>query len=91
MFLPGQNEGDAIVGEPFGREALLAELRANMIAYTPEEILAIGEQEFDWCITEMKKASQEMGCGDNWMDALEIVRNVYVEPGKQTELVRELA
>ncbi|KAI5310395.1 hypothetical protein KEM55_007578 [Ascosphaera atra] len=87
----GQNEGEAIAREPIGREALLAELRADMIAYTPEEILAIGEQEFDWCITEMKKASQEIGCGDNRTDALEIVRNDYVEPGKQTELVRELA
>ncbi|KAI5304425.1 hypothetical protein KEM56_006510 [Ascosphaera pollenicola] len=88
---PGENEGDAIVGEPIGREGLLAELKADMVAYSPEEILAIGEQEFEWCIAEMIKASQEMRCGDDWMSALEIVRNDHVDPGKQTDLVRDLA
>lgn len=88
---PGENEGDAIVGEPIGWDGLLAELKADMVPYSPEEILVIGEQEFEWCTTEMVKASREMWCGDNWMEALEIVRNDYVDPGKQTELVRELA
>src|ERR1041385_5060668 len=34
-----------IVGDPIGREALLSELRSEMIPYTPEEIIAIGEKE----------------------------------------------
>ncbi|KAJ5631642.1 uncharacterized protein N7484_011742 [Penicillium longicatenatum] len=81
---------DAIVGQPIGREGLLAELRAEMIPYSPEELISIGENEFVWCINEMKKASKDMGY-DNWHEALEHVKNDYVEPGKQTQLVRDLA
>ncbi|KAJ5833576.1 hypothetical protein N7474_001887 [Penicillium riverlandense] len=82
---------DAIVGDPIGRDGLVYELLAEMIPYTPEEIIAIGEQEFDWCINEMKKASRSMGYKDDWQAALEEVKNEYVEPGKQTQLVRDLA
>ncbi|CAL5871934.1 uncharacterized protein PFLUO_LOCUS6189 [Penicillium psychrofluorescens] len=82
---------DAIVGDPIGRHGLVDELLAEMIPYTPEEIIAIGEQEFDWCINEMKKASRSMGYKDDWQAALEEVKNDYVEPGKQTQLVRDLA
>lgn len=81
---------DAIVGDPIGREGLLSELLGEMIAYTPEELISIGEKEFKWCVGEMKKASRSMGYGDNWKQALEEVKNDFVEPGKQTELVRDL-
>jgi hypothetical protein len=80
-----------IVGDPIGREALLSELRSEMIPYTPEEIIAIGEKEMAWCENEMKKASRELGYGDDWHKALEHVKNLYVEPGKQPEMIRELA
>lgn len=82
---------DAIVGEPIGREGLLAELEAEMIPYTPEEIIKIGEREFTWCVDELKKASRAMGFADDWPKALEKVKNDYVEPGQQTQLVRTLA
>ena len=36
----------------------------------------------------MKKASREMGFGDDWKKALEKVKTQYVEPGKQAELDR---
>jgi hypothetical protein len=85
---PGDD--DAIVGQPIGREGLLFELRAEMFPYTPEEIISIGEKEFDWCITEMTKASRSMGYGDDWKKALEEVKNDFVEPGQQTQLVRDL-
>jgi uncharacterized protein (DUF885 family) len=85
---PGDD--DAIVGQPIGREGLLLELRAEMIPYTPEEIISIGEKEFAWCITEMKKASRSMGYNDDWKKALEEVKNDFVEPGQQTQLVRDL-
>jgi uncharacterized protein (DUF885 family) len=39
----------------------------------------------------MKKASREMGFGDDWKKALEKVRGLYVQPGRQPDLVRELA
>ena len=85
--------GDAsdIVGDPIGREALLSELRSEMIPYTPEEIIAIGQKEMAWCENEMKKASRELGYGDDWHKALEHVKNLYVEPGKQPEMIRDLA
>jgi hypothetical protein len=80
-----------IVGNPIGREALLSELRSEMIPYTPEEIIAIGEKEMAWCENEMKKASRDLGYGDDWHKALEHVKNLYVEPGKQPEMIRDLA
>ena len=85
--------GDAsdIVGDPIGREALISELRSEMIPYTPEEIIAIGEKEMAWCENEMKKASRELGFGDDWHKALEVVKDKYVEPGKQPELIKDLA
>jgi hypothetical protein len=81
---------DAIVGQPIGHRGLLFELKAEMIPYTPEEIISIGEKEFDWCIAELKEASRGMGCGDDWKKALERVKNDFVEPGQQTQLVRDL-
>ncbi|HEX6043208.1 MAG TPA: DUF885 family protein [Pyrinomonadaceae bacterium] len=85
--------GDAsdIIGDPIGREALISELRSEMIPYTPEEIIAIGEKEMAWCENEMKKASRDLGYGDDWKKALEHVKNLYVEPGKQPEMIRDLA
>lgn len=80
-----------IIGDPIGREALISELRSEMIPYTPEEIIAIGEKEMAWCENEMKKASRALGYGDDWHKALEHVKNLYVDPGKQPEMIRDLA
>ncbi|HXI23783.1 MAG TPA: DUF885 family protein, partial [Pyrinomonadaceae bacterium] len=80
-----------IVGDPIGRDALLSELQFEMIPYTPEELIAIANKEMAWCENEMKKASRELGYGDDWKKALEHVKNTYVEPGKQPELIRDLA
>ena len=90
---PNARPGDSsdIVGDPIGREALLSELRSEMIPYTPEEIIAIGEKEMAWCENEMKKASRDLGYGDDWHKALEHVKNLYVEPGKQPQMIRDLA
>ena len=44
-----------------------------------------------WCENEMKKASRELGYGDDWHKALEHVKNLYVEPGKQPQMIRDLA
>ena len=85
--------GDAsdIVGDPIGRDALLSELQSEMIPYTPEELIAIANKEMAWCESEMKKASRDLGYGDDWKKALEHVKNLYVEPGKQPEMIRDLA
>ncbi|HMF77192.1 MAG TPA: DUF885 family protein [Bryobacteraceae bacterium] len=80
-----------IVGQPVGRDALLVDLAHEMIPYSPEELIAIANREFAWCENEMKRASREMGYGDDWKKALEKVKTLYVEPGKQPQLIRDLA
>lgn len=89
--LAGARDRDAIIGDPIGRDGLLAELAAEKIPYTPEELIAIAEKEFAWCDTEMKKAAHDMALGDDAHAALERVKNDNVAPGQQTQLIRELA
>lgn len=88
---PRAGDTSDIVGDPIGREALLSELQSEMIPYSPEELIAIAEKDMAWCEAEMKKASRELGYGDDWHKALEHVKTLYMEPGKQPELIRELA
>ena len=80
-----------IIGDPIGDKALKEELEDAMIPYTPAEIIDIANKEFAWCEAEMKKASHELGYGDDWKKALEHTKQQYVEPGKQPELIRFLA
>jgi hypothetical protein len=80
----------AIFGDSIGREALLSELQHEWIPYGPEELIAIAEKEFAWCEAEMKKAAEAMGCKD-WKEALEKVKNDFVLPGQQPQLIFELA
>jgi hypothetical protein len=86
---PGEDE--PIVGDPIGRKALLADLAFEMIPYSPEELVEIANRELAWCDVEIKRASREMGFGDDWKKALEKVKGLHVEPGKQPTLVRDLA
>src|SRR5262249_1105633 len=83
-------ESDDIVGNPIGRAGLINELAFKMMPYPPEELIAIAEKEFAWCEKEMKRASREMGFGDDWKKALEKVKTMYVDPGKQPDLIRDL-
>ena len=87
--LKGKDE-DPLVGDPIGAQALVDGLAAESIPYTPDELIAIGEQEFDYCEGEMRKASREMGFGDDWKAALAKVKADYVPPGQQNDLVAEL-
>jgi hypothetical protein len=79
-----------IIGDPVGRKALTDELADNMIPYTPEELIAIAQTEYDWCMREMLKSSREMGFGDDWHAAVEKVKQMHVPPGEQPELIRKL-
>lgn len=79
-----------IIGDPVGRQALMDDLADNMIPYTPEELIAIAQTEYDWCMREMLKASREMGFGDNWHAAVEKVKQMHVPPGEQPDLIRKL-
>ncbi len=86
---PGQD--DPIVGDPLGRDALVRDIAYEMIPYTPEELIAIGEAQLAWCESEMKKAAREMGLGDDWHAALERVKQDHAAPGEQPLLVKRLA
>ncbi len=80
-----------IVGDPIGATGLAADLRHEMIPYTAEELIAIAEREYAFSLSEIKKAAREMGFGDDWKAAMEKVKDTYVEPGKQPEMIRNLA
>lgn len=86
-----EGQEEPIIGDPIGADGMRADLLVEMIPYTPEELVAIAEREFAWCEDEMKKASRELGFGDDWKAALEHVKTLHVTPGSQPELVRELA
>ena len=84
-------ENSTVVGSPAGRDALISDLNYNLIPYAPEELIELARKELAWCEQEMIRASRDMGLGDNWHAALEKVKNDFVEPGKQPDLVRRLA
>jgi hypothetical protein len=88
----GEAEGlDApIVGEPIGEAGLAADLRREMIPYSPAELIALAERELAWGEAEMRRAARELGYGDDWHAALEHVKGLHVAPGEQPALVLEL-
>lgn len=89
---PGSSENTGpIVGEPIGLEGLKEDLDYEMIPYTPEELIAIAQREYAFSLSEMRRAARQMGFGDDWKAALEKVKNTFVEPGRQPDLVRDLA
>ncbi len=82
---------EPIIGDPIGAEGLATDLRHAMIPYTADELIAIAEKEYAFSLAEAKKAARELGLGDDWKAAMEKVKNMYVEPGKQPDLIRDLA
>ncbi len=89
----GQREGEEepIIGDPIGADGLAEDLDAEMIAYTPDELIALAEREFTWIEQEQKRAAAEMGFGEDWRKALDAVKEAFVPPGEQPALVRKLA
>jgi uncharacterized protein (DUF885 family) len=88
--LKGKDD-DPLVGDPIGAEALTDDIATEMLPYTAEELIAIGEAEFAWCEARMKDAAKEMGFGDDWKAALAKVKTAYVPPGKQDSVVLDEA
>ena len=83
--------GEPLVGDPLGRDALLSELRFELIPYSPEELVQLAEREFAWCDAEFEKAATELGFAGDWHKAQEHVKGLHVGPGEQTRLIQELA
>lgn len=88
--MAGAANPETIIGDPIGREALLADLQHEMIPYTPEQLIVLAEKELAWCQDEMNKAAAEMG-QKNWQQALEMVKQQSPAPGEQPKLVVQLA
>ena len=84
------NDGP-IIGDPIGADGLTVDLAHEMIPYTPQELIAIAEREYAFSLSEVKKAARQLGLGDDWKAAMEKVKDSYVEPGKQPEMIRDLA
>jgi hypothetical protein len=87
---PRKTDNSGIEGAARGRDGLIFDLANEMIPYTPEQLVRLGEREFAWTVREMEKAAQQMGLGNDWNAAVEKVKNMYVEPGRQPEYVRDL-
>ncbi len=87
---PRKTDSSGIPGPARGRQGLIFDLQDDLVPYTPEELIAIGEEEFAWCEAEMKKASRQMGLGDDWKAALEKVKGMTPPPGGQAGVVRDL-
>ena len=80
---PRKTDNSGIPGAARGRDGLILDLADEMIPYTPEELIALANKEFAWYEDEMKKASRQMGFGDDWKKALEKVKGMHVAPGAQ--------
>jgi hypothetical protein len=87
--LKGKDD-DPLIGDPIGKEAIEADLRAQFIGYSPEELIRIGERELAWCEEQMRATAKEMGFSD-WKEALAKVKARYEPPGKQDDLVVQQA
>lgn len=86
-----EKNSESIPGRPIGREALIEDIRLAMAASSPEELIAVGEAEYAWCMEQMLKASRELGFGSDWKAALEHVKETCLPPGEQPAMVLGLA
>ncbi len=80
---------DPLVGDPIGAEALQAGIRGEMLPYSAEELIAIGEQEFKWCEAQMKSIAEQLGTDS--AGVLQKIKAAHVPPGEQDKLVKEEA
>lgn len=85
-----KDDGSGIVGKPLGREAVMKSFAFEYIPYTPEEMIAAAQNQFEWCKKEMIKASTELGYGKDWKAALEHVKQTYVPAGEQPQAITDL-
>ena len=87
---PRKTDATGITGDARGRVGLLHDLADEMVPYTPEELIAVGYKELEWLEREMKKASAEMGFGEDWKAAVEKVKGMHPPPGGKPAAVRDM-
>jgi hypothetical protein len=88
--IPRKTDNSGIPGDARGRLGLLQDLAEEMIPYSPEELIALGQKELAWCEEEMRKASREMGFGNDWKRAVEKVKDMHPPPGGQPAAIRAM-
>ena len=88
---PAALDASGIAGRPIGREALLVELRNEMIPYTPEELLEIAVRENAWCEAELLKASQRDGLRRRLAEGRGKSQDDARAAGRAAVLIRDLA
>jgi hypothetical protein len=80
-----------ILGDPVLAGGLRADLAVEMIPYTPQELIAIGEQEFKWIDEQLRITARRMGYGDDWKAALEHTKNLAPPPGEAPAAIYAIA
>lgn len=90
--LVGNVEGKRapIVGDPVLAEGLRADLSLQMIPYSAEELIRIGEREFAWIEDQFRQVAGDMGYGDDWMAALEYTKELAPPPGEKPWRIFEI-
>lgn len=91
--LVGITEGEKapIIGDPVLEEGLRADLAVEMIPYSAEELIRIGEREFAWIENQFRIVSNDMGFGDDWLAALEHTKNLAPPPGEKPWAIFDIA
>ncbi|MFN2329037.1 MAG: DUF885 family protein [Chromatocurvus sp.] len=91
--LVGVVEGESapIIGDPVLEEGLRADLAAEMIPYSAEELIRIGEREFEWIEEQFRIVSNDMGFGDDWKAALEYTKELAPPPGEKPWRIFQIA
>jgi uncharacterized protein (DUF885 family) len=87
---PRRTDNSGIRGAARGREGLIRDLEDELIPYTPEQLIVLANREFARCEDELRKASREMGFGDDWKKALEKTKTMHPPPGGQPAMIRDL-
>ena len=84
-------ETPPIVGDPVLAEGLRADLEVEMIPYSAEELIRIGEKEFRWIEEQLVSVSRDMGFGEDWKEALEYTKNLAPPPGEIPWVLYDIA
>ena len=84
-------EQPPIVGDPVLADGLTADLAFEMIPYTADELIAIGEKEFAAIEAELRAVSRQMGFGDDWKKALEHTKRLAPPPGENAWVIFDIA
>jgi hypothetical protein len=87
----GASGAAAIVGDPALEAGLKADLAVEMIPYSPPELIAIGNREFEWIEARLREVSRRMGYGDDWKAALEYTKNRAPPPGEVPWAIFDIA